>query len=785
MSVRNRVHGSIGGRKVSLVALAVAGTLAASAAGAQESTAGTENLGEIVVTAQKREQRLQEVPIAISVVSGAALESRGGFNIESMPALVPSLTLRKTNVSLNQALFLRGIGTVSFALAAQPSVAYVLDGVVLAGAGEAFGDLYDVERIEVLRGPQGTLFGRNSSAGAINVVTKRPGREFGGYVDVGLYEDQETKVKAAIDTPVSDVLRGRTTVFYGNFPGYIDNISTTPAGGKANGYYRKGVRTVWEFEPSDAIGVKFAADYRRSDDPCCAEVIGTLPSGTNAIAVTNALAGTDLGAGNEGRKVKTDTEMRSRERAYGASLQLDIGLPAEHTLTSITAWRKWDVTEVREGDFLDIGAAYRGLTGTADYGPQKMKTLSQELRVASPTNQTVDYVAGLYYAKTDAERFFQRNVTQCSSLAVLPPADATGLQPCAPANWVVATGAATFGSTLKSIAAFGDGTWHATDSFRLIAGLRWTQDDISYFHSGRTVNIPAGSAANPPGINTTFQPLSGSDKSSQVSGRAGLQFDLTRDFMAYATYARGYKGPAYNVFYNQTTSQSNVLEAETANSYEIGFKSTLGGGNTILNAAVFKADYSNFQANNFFFIGTTLVTNLTNAGDVSTQGVELEFTSKPNDSLTLSGGVSYTQAQVEKFNTPAGQNPTAVKGDPLPFAPKWKGSLGAEWRLQFATFDVIPAISGAYQAEQYSDIGRRAALANRKIDAYGTIDASLGFVTKDDVFRLTIVGKNLTDQSYAALLQTGGPAGTVRYIIPRDADRYFGAQVRYSFGGSK
>jgi iron complex outermembrane receptor protein len=262
-----------------------------------------------------------------------------------------------------------------------------------------------------------------------------------------------------------------------------------------------------------------------------------------------------------------------------------------------------------------------------------------------------------------------------------------------------------------------------------------------------------------------------------------VQWEVTPDFMTYATYSRGYKGPAFNVFFNQTINQSNVLAAETADSYELGFKSTIGGGNTIVNAAIFKADYSNFQANNFFFIGTTLVTNLTNAGDVSTQGVELEFTSKPSDILTLSGGVAYTDAHVEKFNTPAGQVPTAVKGDPLPFAPKWKGNLTAEWRLELASIDVIPSIMGAYQSTSYSDIGRRAALANRKIDAYGTLDATLTFATKDDKYRLTLIGRNLTDESYAALLQTGGPAGTVRYIIPRDADRYFGAQFRMNFGG--
>jgi iron complex outermembrane receptor protein len=198
---------------------------------------------------------------------------------------------------------------------------------------------------------------------------------------------------------------------------------------------------------------------------------------------------------------------------------------------------------------------------------------------------------------------------------------------------------------------------------------------------------------------------------------------------------------------------------------------------------VFKADYDNFQANNFFFIGTTLVTTLTNAGKVSTQGVELDFLSKPNDKLTLSGGFAYTDAQVDEFFTPPGSTPTAVKGDPLPLAPKWKGSLGAEWRLQFAAVDVLPGFTVAYQSEQFSDIGRRAALADRRIAPYGTVDATLAIADKDDRWRLTLIGRNLTDESYAALLQRGGPGGAIRYIIPRDADRYFGAQFRLNFGG--
>jgi iron complex outermembrane receptor protein len=794
MSVRTRVHGSFGGRKASLVALAVAGALAASGASAQE-TAGQENLGEIVVTAQKREERLQEVPIAISVVGADTLDRAGGFNIEGISTLVPTLNLRKTNVSLNQSLFLRGVGTVSFAIAAQPSVAFVLDGVVLSSSGEAFGDLYDVDRVEVLRGPQGTLFGKNASAGVINVVTKRPGKDFGGYVDVGMYQDDETKVKAAIDTPLSDTLRGRTTVFWGNFPGYLDNITTTGAGGKTNGYYRKGARTVWNWDPSETVGVTFSADYRTSDDPCCSFVVGTPAAGGAAAVINGSLAG--LINGDEGRAIRQDTENRSQERNYGAALQLDIGLPGDHTLTSISSWRKWNANEVRDGDYTDIAGTVQGFNATRDNGPQDQKTWSQELRVASPNSGLLTYVGGLYFSKLDATRTFTRVTTQCSPALAL-----AANTPC-PGGSVRSSGTANFGASIKNLAAFADGTWHLNDNFRLITGLRWTQDKLDFFHSGRSVVLApgvaaAGGVAGPLGV-----ALAGDSSFNNTSGRAGVQWDVSRDFMAYATYARGYKGPAYNVFFNMILANTAPLKAETTNSIEAGFKSTLGGGRTVLNVAAFKADYKNYQANNFYTFtdpatGNVLaISQLTNAGNVSTQGVELDLISKPSDRLTITGGVAYTDAQIDKFNPPPAGSPSlpvTQKGDPLPFAPKWKGSLSAEWRIDVGNWKVSPGFTASYQSLSYADIGSLSpalgsTLTIRKIPAYGLFDATLAIADADDRFRLTLVGRNLTNQSYPALVQQGPGAGGLAqsqvFLVPRDADRYFGAQVRFGFGGGK
>jgi iron complex outermembrane recepter protein len=785
---------------MSPVAVAVLAALAGSpAARAQEAATPEGGLEEIIVTAQKREQNLQEVPIAVSVVSGATLESTGGFTVESLRQLVPSLNIRKTNTSLNQALFLRGVGTINFAIAAQPSVAFVLDGVVMSSAGEAFGDMYDVERVEVLRGPQGTLYGKNASAGVVNVVSTRPGDELGGYVDLGWYEDNEVRLKAALDAPISDKLRTRTTATWGNFDGYIDNISDTPAGGDLNGYDRWGVRTIWEADPTDDIRLTFIGDYRKSDDNCCVEVIAGPLSGGQAAAVAKLLEGTDYSAGFSSRKVRQNLAMTSEEEAWGLSLQADIGL-GDYTLTSITAYRTWDSTEIREGDWLDAGPAYVGINQLHDYGPQEQDTFSQELRIASPGGQFIDYVAGLYYATTSADRYFQRDTEVCRSSTLAP--DATGLRPCTPAASVIEfpSANADFSADFDNFAVFGDGTINVTDRLRLIAGLRWTWDDLEFEH---TYNF---SPITGPGIRSSADPtetecngvvslcpgntrtISDSNSSDEGSGRAGVQFDFTDDFMAYATYARGYKGPAYNVFFNMRARDAQVLDAETADSYELGFKSTLADGRVMLNAALYSAEYENFQANNFLFLNGVLITTLTNAGTVSTEGFELDFLARPLDPLTIGGGIAYTDAKVDEFFTPPGSTPTIADGTPLPLAPEWKATLTADYQIELDTLNITPGLLFVYTADQYADLITKTRPDLQElvlIPSFTTMDLSVAISDKSDRYRVTFIGRNLSDENYAALITRGGPANARRLQIPREADRYFGVQLRANFGGSR
>ncbi len=762
--------------------------LAAPAAAQQvASDAPDVGVADIIVTAQKREERLQDVPVAVTVVSGAALENRGSLNLENAQYLVPSLNFRKSGVAINQSLFLRGVGTSTFSLAGEPSVSTVVDGVVFSRAGEAFSDLVDIERIEVLRGPQGTLFGKNSSAGVVNIVTRRPGDEFGITVDASWFEGNEWRLRGTVDAPINDIVKTRFTGFYSKFDGNIYNEAIDR---DVNGYERYGVRGIVEAKPSDTLTLTLIGDWRKANDDCCAEVVGSPPLTATGAVNTTALAFIQPAIpelkGDKTRRVNQNTVNRNEETSWGVSLQADLELGGQ-LLTSITAYRSYDNNEVRDGDW--TSQPYIGVPQLADVGPQTGTTFTQELRIASTGNNTIDYVAGAFFSKAKTDRTFTRNVIQCA--AATPPAPTT-LTPCTSplaAAPTFPTGTAFFGSDFTNFALFGQATWNLSDRIRLIGGLRYTIDQLDVFHSRQTALAGPGIQPSGPIVNgvlaTAARPWRGKATEEDLSGRAGVQFDLAETSTAYATYARGYKGPAFNVFYNLQAVGTGVVDAETADAFEIGLKNTLFDGTLVLNLAGFYAKYYNFQANNPDIVSGVVVTRFTNAGDVSTRGVELDFVWRPSSAFGLSGGVAYTDAHVDEFNLPPGGNPSQVipSGTPLGYAPKWKGSLAADYRLELGgAFDLLFGLQGSYQSEQLSlfdanPIVREAGI----IDGYALVDASIGIADKDDRYRVTLFARNLFDQSFAAAIANGGPAGSYLYRIPREADRHFGITARVNF----
>jgi iron complex outermembrane receptor protein len=741
--------------------------LAASAA-AQEQAADADSTlpGEIVVTAQKREQSLQDVPVAVSVVSGDQIANSGAYNIEGVQSLVPTLNFRKGGTTLNSALFLRGVGTINFSIAAEPSVAVVLDGVVLARAGEGFGDLYDLERIEVLRGPQGTLFGKNTSAGVVSIVSKRPTNEFEGSIEASYYEGNEYKVKGTLNLPFNDNVRSRWTAFWGQYDGNIRNLTS---GKDINGYDRWGLRGIIEADVSDTFSLLLIGDYREADDDCCGEVIGTAPTG----AAAGVLDGVDFG-GDKTREVRHNLVTATEEKSWGLSLEANLEA-GDHTITSITAYREWDNREIREGDWLD--QVYVGIAQLHDDGPQTSDTFSQELRLTSPTGNAIEYVLGAYYYKANAKRTFRRDVITCSATTL--PTLPNGLRPCAVGASTLAfpSSTATFGSTFENYALFGQATFNASDDLRFILGGRWTSDHLDVFHDRIPSVVPG------PGVRTDTTGFNDATDKNELTWKAGVQYDVSDDLMAYASYSQGYKGPAFNVFFNQTAAQRNPIAAETADAYEAGFKSTLAGGAVILNAALFYAKYNDYQANAFDVLNGVVITRLTNAGNISTKGFEIDFLAQPVDALRISGGIAYTDAQIDAFRDPTGAISDARKGERLALAPEWKAALGADytWETGWGV-DVVLNNQLSYTSSQFSDLGQNPLL---KIDSYFIWDAALGIVDDNDRWSVRLQAKNITDQSYTSLITPGGPGGSLRFLIPREADRYFGVTAKVNFGGGR
>ena len=742
----------------------VAAMLCANPAMAQTGTTDdAPAIAEIVVTAQKREEKLQAVPLAVSVVSGAAIAASGAVNLEGAQYLVPTLNFRKSGTTINQSLFLRGVGTSTFSIAGEPSISTVVDGVVYSRAGEAFSDLIDIDRLEVLRGPQGTLFGKNTSAGVVNIITKRPGEDLGGFLEGGYASNgDEYRLRGAVDVPLSDKVKSRVTAFYGTYDGNIKNVTTNS---RVNGYEHWGVRAVVTADVSEALALTLIADYRKSDDDCCAELIGTVPTNLTATVLPTP-------RGDRTRTVAQNLVTATTEKSGGVSLQADWTL-GNHVLTYIGSYREYDNTETRDGDWLP--QAYVGFTQLHDLGPQTSNTMTQEFRITSPADQKLSYVVGAYYSRAETERTFTRNDIVCS----LAPAP-TVITPCSAAGTVITrpNGSATFGSTFKNFALFGQGVYNLTDRLRLIGGLRYTSDKLSVFHS--RVSPLTG-----PGIQPSFGPFTASQSNDNLSGKAGIQYDMAPETTFYATYARGYKGPAYNVFFNLTATGTNPIEAETADSYEVGMKNTLMDGRLILNLAGFYAKYNNFQANNPDIVAGVLVTRFTNAGSISTRGGELDMIFRPMRDLNINGGLAYTDAKIDQFKIPTNGVVTGVvpSGTQLAYAPKWKGSLGMDYRIRTGNMvDVVLGAQGSYQTKQLSQLDASAAVrAATTIHGYAMVDLTAALVDPDDKYRVTFMIKNLFDESFASAITSGGPGGSFRYIIPREADRYYGVTARFNF----
>lgn len=772
---------------VLVLALAAAPALAQDAASQADETAQVE---DIIVTAQKRSQRLQDVPLAVTALSAETLSSSQTTGTSGLANLVPSLTYTQSTSDLNNNVRIRGVGTALFNTGLESAVSFVVDGVVMSRQGQGFQELIDVERVEVLRGPQGTLFGKNATAGVVNVVTQRPTDYLSGAAEVAASEHGEYRFKGTVSGPLTESLGGRLTGFYTSDEGYVTDTGT---GDTVYGSEVYGLRGKLEWQASEALNLLFAADYRESDSTCC-QLVPYLT--TNAV-----LAGirAPIVASPTNRSVETDGTTFADSRSSGASLEANLSL-GDYTLTSVTGYRTWTLQNNVEVDgfqsavplYVPFGNGYFGING----GGLDIGQFTQELRLTSPSDQPVEYTVGLFYFNLDLDRDFRRRVGGC----VTTPA-AFG-QPCP--TFFFSSAAHSANTQTENMAAFGQAEWHLTERLSALFGARLQRETVSY--SGYRLSTPPFT-----GDRLLFAASQGRGEvaDTDLSGKLGLQYQFSRQAQTYLTWSRGYKGRGFDVELTADFANQVAVLPETVEAWELGFKGQALDGRLSVNTALFYADYQNLQ------VQSTVAPNVsipTNAGSSVSKGAEVEFQFALTDHITLNGGVTYADAtfdatrlscpltaqaaaitlaagQAEPTNTcfriGAGTAQNVVDGR-LPNAPKWRSNLSIRYDDTIPGTDLtgFVQLSATQQSEVTFSLEQDPGLVQ---DGYGLVNLTIGAVTADDRYTLSLFVRNLFDQAFVngmqreSIVTNAANPGNIAYFPAKDAERYVGVSLRANF----
>lgn len=792
------------GLAVAALAMSATPTLAQTApADTQAASEPEAMVGEIVVTAQKRAERLQDVPLAVTAVAGDMLERRQINDSSSLTQAVPSLTFQQGANPSNTTFRVRGVGTALFSQGVESAVSVVVDGVVAARSAQGFADFADIERVEVLRGPQGTLFGRNATAGVINVVTARPSNSFGGRVDATVAEGDEYRIKGTVSGPITDDLRARLTGYYNDVGGHIHNVST---GRDVNGYKSYGLRGKVEWNATSNLRFLLSADYRNNESDCCASVL------ISAVNPVIAQLSAPLVASRQNRQLNEDVETFANSRQNTVSLQADWDL-GRATLTSISAYQKYWLNVNQPIDridsdpvvFVGSGAAYAAWPvngGSVDLG-----NFTQEVRLSSNGSDRLTYVVGAYYSDLEIDRDFRRRRALCATGAIG--------QTCASPVYQSSKSSARLKG--ESSALFGQVEYQIVGGLKLIGGLRAQYEEISVAGS-RTSPWLTGDV-----LLTGNAPVSGKREASDsaVTGKAGLQYMFSRNSQVYGSYTRGYKGLGFDTEISANFATQDPVQPETVNAYELGYKGRTADGVFSLSAAAFLADYKNLQVQANRSDPTTGITQFvtTNAGSSRTKGVELEGTFRPDEHFSLNVSVTYAKATVDidGLNCPLQQQAAAVtyasnfptntcykrssvvngatvvsgalqdvSGGSLPASPKLRVNIAPRYEHPLPGGGFVGFIQGAvsYQSAQNFSLEQDPLLEQK---AYALVDLSLGVRQIDDRYTVTVFVKNLFDKNYMtsighnSLLATAANPYDLVATVNKDADRYFGATIGLKF----
>ncbi len=729
---------------------------------AQDAEPGAAAAGdEIIVTATRREERLQDVPLSVTAVSGESLAQSGLKEVSDIQYLAPNITFSATNpVSNGGGYQIRGVGTQTYDSGVEQTVGLVIDGVVIGLSRDPGSTGFaDIERIEVLRGPQGTLFGKNSSAGVIQVVTKRPRMDDASFsLDLKYGERNDRVVQASANVPLGDTLALRISGYSNGQDGAIPYV-LTPS--RAVGDRRNnGLRAKLLWEPSDTLSFLLSGEYQTAfaRDGQIIQSLGTSALFNSQFARFAEKPGPDV------YKSYMDGDWTADTKLYAGSLEInaDIG---EHTLTSITAYRKLETLQLS-----DIDASPANVFNNSDGGVDSNQ-FTQELRLTSPAGNRLEYVLGLYYYRTENGGY----AVQYGNYYGLFGAPV-----------VVGGGRRDATNKVRSLAAFGNVTFALTDAFKLIGGLRYTNDR----NHGTLVVSPLPFPAVPLG---TLPNYDGTVKADNVSGKVGVQFEPSRDFMLYATYSTGFKGPAID----GTAGIIREVRPETVKSWEIGLKTSFLDGKGNFNIAAYWSNYRDFQAQTFDITITPPAFYLSNAGLLRARGIEVETGFRVTPALRLSASGSYNDATFREYDgqcypgqpiSPVvGQGCYVVPGTTttvanyrgfrLPNAPKWSYILRADYKQAVGGGMAIDAATNwAWRTKTQAVIGD----PNAEIPSYGLLNGTIGFGAEDGSWRFGIYARNLLDKRFYAPYAAGviNPGGYSKIVMP-EAFRTIGGTLSF------
>ncbi|CAM8619366.1 TonB-dependent receptor [Sphingobium cupriresistens] len=770
--------------------------------GMAQAAEGDAGDGAIVVTARLREEDPQQVPAALTLVSGQELTRTYTVNVSQLSQLAPALNYSSANPR-NTAFTIRGLGSSVVAVSQandglEPGVGFYVDGVYHARPATAAFDFTDIERIEVLRGPQGTLFGKNTTAGAINILSKKPGFDWGGEAELSYGSRDFLQAKAAVTGPIAgDVLAFRLSGSVTRQDGYIRNIVRDE---DQNNIHNDAIRGQLLFAPSDDFSLRLIGDWSNFKNNCCAQVhVRIAPTLKPAAQQYAALAANAPG----GAYAPPSTNPYDRVTDNDAPLGVDtneggVSGIAEWTLggvtlTSISAWRFWNWDAGNDRDYTGLHIQ------TTQHIPSRQDQFSQEFRIGSNTPGPIDYVAGLYY-------FHQKIVGH--PISIYGPLATYWLLPGRPADLL--DGYQTAGRTdfrSESFGIFGEVTWRPLPRIAITGGIRYTYEekdgvyDVTAF-GGLTTGLTPALVSDKNSI-LRSQSYSAHLGDGSASGRVNIAYDLTDGVMAYASFARGQKSgginmsglPVYPAGVPGHASGDPILSTVTVrpeknSTWEGGVKTRLLDDALTFNIDAYYTRVTDFQANVVDSAAViALRSYLANIPKVTVKGIEFDAAARVGARLTLRAAGAYSDGIYASYpkgpcpieKTGSGTAQCDLSGQAMPGLPKWTGSAGGEYRLPISMAgregEMVLRADAVTRTKIFGDA---TGSAYTVIEGYTLVNGSIGYRTPR--WEVAVFARNIFDKNYMQNLTV--QAGNSGLIVGTPSDpRTIGVTLRAALGG--